>query len=515
MTLKPHIPDALRSLRARVFFAVLVVGMIPVVVAVGWLWLYDETNVESSSGLDYSAEVYRRWSLSPDYVDPLDVGVDGGLLRLKKSGRLSDRDFDVLAQRVQALTDATGDSGAYDYTRERITAADAAAYRESRQTVFNAGVYAALGDDQVAKLRSQGYYWGPGTYWYQELQPGGDPEKEYQWVWNSTTVPTVAWMTGKDRVAYVQVMPPEANAGWQESMAWWYALLLAIGLFAVAGLGLLAATLATRGVRKPLRLATAEAEGASAAAAVEVVPLSGPPEVKRLTAAVNRLAAQSSRAQRAEQSFLLSVSHELKTPLTSLRGYGEGLKDGALDAATAGKVIVTESSRLERFVQDLLDSARFGRGEFTVKKETVDLEALARDVVERHRAQAESLGVGLAVESDASSLVLGDPDRVVQVISNLVENAVRCTPSGGAVTVTVARGEVAVSDTGSGLGADDLEHAFDRFYLHNRYGSGRDVGTGLGLAIVKDLVEKMEGSVAVASELGVRSTFTVRLPEVD
>ena len=108
----------------------------------------------------------------------------------------------------------------------------------------------------------------------------------------------------------------------------------------MAGLGLLASLLALRGVKKPLRLVTEEAEGASVAATVEVVPLSGPPEVKRLTAAVNRLAGQSSRAQRAEQSFLLSVSHELKTPLTSLRGYGEGLKDGALDPATAGEMIV-------------------------------------------------------------------------------------------------------------------------------------------------------------------------------
>jgi len=279
MRLKPHIPDALRSLRARVFFAVLVVGMIPVAVAVAWLALYDASNDEGSAGTDYSAEVYRRWALEPDYVDPLDVGVDAGLLRLKNSGRLSDREFDVLAERVQALTDAAGDAGAYDYIESRITAADEAKYRENQQTVFDAGVYSALGDDQVAQLRSQGYYWGPGTYWYQELQPGGDPEKEHHWFWDSTTVPTVAWMTGENRVTWVQVMPPEANAGWQDSMAWWYVLLLLVGAVAVAGLGLLAATLAMRGVRKPIRLVTEAAEAATAAAATEVVPLAGPPEI--------------------------------------------------------------------------------------------------------------------------------------------------------------------------------------------------------------------------------------------
>ena len=297
-------------------------------------------------------------------------------------------------------------------------------------------------------------------------------------------------------------------------MAWWYALLVVVGLGS-GRTGLRSSPPSSRRAAssKPLRLVTQEAEGASAAAAVEVVPLSGPPEVKRLTTAVNRLAAQSSRAQRAEQSFLLSVSHELKTPLTSLRGYGEGLKDGALDAATAGEVIVTESSRLERFVQDLLDSARFGRGEFTVKKEKVDLGVAGA----RCGGTPSRLGRQSRCRADGRRRRGRDGARATPTASSRSSRTSSRTPCaarrpGGAVTVAVAPGEVAVSDTGSGLGADDLEHAFDRFYLHNRYGRGRDVGTGLGLAIVKDLVEKMEGSVSVASELGVGSTFTVRLP---
>lgn len=498
MTLKPHIPDALRSLRARVFFAVLVVGMIPVVVAVGWLWLYDASN-DPAPPYDGADRVYEGWASgtsSDEYgMRRTREEVDASLADVR--GTLQPSEYKDLRSHVDVLIDMAAQG--YDYS--------------SLDVPGMAGLI--LDEYQIRALRAQGYYWGPCMYTWQEPTLGGDPNDPATWAELSTETPIVAWMTGKNSADYVRLVPAEAGWSDRQSLTWWYALLVVVGLAMVAGLAVLATLLATRGVRRPLRLVTEEAERAAAAAPAEVVPLSGPPEVKRLTAAVNRLAAQSSRAQRAEQSFLLSVSHELKTPLTSLRGYGEGLKDGALDAATAGEVIVAESGRLERFVQDLLDSARFGRGEFVVKKEKVDLEALARDVVGRHRASAEGLGVGLAVEGDAGAAALADPDRVVQVVSNLVENAVRCTPSGGAVTVTVAPGEVAVSDTGSGLGTDDLEHAFDRFYLHNRYGRGRDVGTGLGLAIVKDLVERMEGSVAVASELGVGSTFTVRLPVVD
>ena len=101
---------------------------------------------------------------------------------------------------------------------------------------------------------------------------------------------------------------------------------------------------------------------------------------------------------------------------------------------------------------------------------------------------------------------------MLQVVSNLVENAIRCTPPPGAVTITAARGVVAVADTGRGLTGDDLPRAFERFYLYSRYGNDRPVGTGLGLAIVKELSEAMGGSVSVASAVGVGTAFTVALP---
>ena len=132
--------------------------------------------------------------------------------------------------------------------------------------------------------------------------------------------------------------------------------------------------------------------------------------------------------------------------------------------------------------------------------------------MQRHETEARRVGVSLVAEGSADAPAIGDPDRMLQVLSNLIENALRSTPAGGRVTVTASPGEVRIADTGPGLAPEDLPRAFERFYLHSRYGTNRGVGTGLGLAIVKELTEAMGGSVTV--ELGARggTTFIVRLP---
>ena len=125
---------------------------------------------------------------------------------------------------------------------------------------------------------------------------------------------------------------------------------------------------------------------------------------------------------------------------------------------------------------------------------------------------ARKHGVALAADVPAAAPATADADRVAQILANLVENAIRCTPAGGAVTVSAAPGRLVVGDTGPGLLAADLPHAFERFYLHDRYGRDRDVGTGLGLAIVQQLCEAMGGAVAVSGAPGAGTTFTVTLP---
>jgi two-component system OmpR family sensor kinase len=287
---------------------------------------------------------------------------------------------------------------------------------------------------------------------------------------------------------------------------------LLIGALAAVVLAGAAAFLLARATARPVRR-VAEASRSLAASRVPApVPIEGPRELVSLAESFNDMAAQLERARAAERSFLLSVSHELKTPLTAIRGYAEGLAEDAVPADEAAETIANESRRLERLVGDLLDLARMNRSEFSVHSEPIDLAAAAREVVRRYRGQASSFGVALEAVANGAAPALGDADRTLQVVSNLVENALRLTPRGGLVRVVAAPGELTVEDTGPGLEPEELEHAFDRFYLYSRYGNERPVGTGLGLAIVKQLVEGMHGSVEVESVPGRFTRFVVRLP---
>ena len=187
------------------------------------------------------------------------------------------------------------------------------------------------------------------------------------------------------------------------------------------------------------------------------------------------------------------------------------LQDGAIDPEDVAATVVIEAARLERLVGDLLDLARMNRTDFSVHSSEIDLGEVAEDAVRRYEQQADVFGVRLVARADGPAPAIADADRVLQVISNLVENALRLTPRGGEVCVLAAPGVLRVEDTGPGLETSDRERAFERFYLHERYGRERPVGTGLGLAIVKELTEAMGGTVEVSSEPGTRTAFTVRL----
>jgi signal transduction histidine kinase len=288
-----------------------------------------------------------------------------------------------------------------------------------------------------------------------------------------------------------------------------YSLLIA-GL-AGAVLAAAAAWLLARRIVGPVRRVAEAARSLGRGAHPDLLPVEGPVELATLAVAFNDLAAQLARAREAEKSFLLSVSHELKTPLTAIRGYAEALQDGAIDPEDVAATVIVESARLERLVGDLLDLARMNRTDFSVHASEIHLAEVAEDAVRRYEQQADAFGVSLTVAADGPSPAVADADRVLQVISNLVENALRLTPRGGEVRVITAPGVLRVEDTGPGLEVEDRQRAFERFYLHERYGRERPVGTGLGLAIVKELTEAMGGTVEVTSEPGLRTVFTVRL----
>jgi two-component system OmpR family sensor kinase len=293
-----------------------------------------------------------------------------------------------------------------------------------------------------------------------------------------------------------------------------------LGSLLLAGLGgalvaaLLSFFLARRLIRPIAELSAATGRLAAGERDV-VVPVHGEDELAELGTAFNEMSGELGRAREAQRRFLESVSHELKTPLTSIRGYAEAVQEGAVSAPEGSRVIAAEADRLERLVGDLLDLARFGREDFAVGHNRIDLADVVRRAVERHRPRAEELSVELAAAGARrgdGAMALGDADRLLQATSNLIENALRITPAGGSVTARAEPGLIAVTDTGPGLAAEDLPHAFERFYLHDRYRSERAVGSGLGLAIVHELVSAMGGTVEASTPPQGGAEFTLRVP---
>src|SRR5438067_12746831 len=295
-----------------------------------------------------------------------------------------------------------------------------------------------------------------------------------------------------------------------ESQPFWIAFAAAgiLGCILAAGVAAVLARNISRPVQRVARASRRLADGDDP----EPLPLGGSRELNGLAQSFNTMATQLARARSAERSFLLSVSHELKTPLTTIRGYSEALDEGVLTPERAGKVIRTEAARLERLIMDLINLGRLDQRRFDIVPEPVDLAEIARESAMRHAARARELGVRLQVQKhDEPVPAVADRDRLLQAVSNLVENALRCTPPGGSVTLAAAAGELTVRDTGPGIAPDEVPRAFDRFFLYRRYTGHRPVGTGLGLAIVRELALAMEGRAHVASSS--RGTeFTISLP---
>jgi two-component system sensor histidine kinase BaeS len=304
------------------------------------------------------------------------------------------------------------------------------------------------------------------------------------------------------------LLRPQSSGAWRPFLG---DLLLA----ALAGVGLAAvlSLLVARSIVRPIRRIGDATRALAADESHEPLPREGTEELASLADAFNKMTDQLAASREAERNFLLSVSHELKTPLTAIRGYAEGLADGAFEPDEAAQTIVIESRRLERLVHDLLDLARMNRSEFAVRNEPVDLAEIAREAAHRHEASATQFGVGLVAEGE-ESWVEADHDRVLQVASNLVENALRESPARGMVTIRAEHGTLSVIDAGPGIASEDIPRVFERFYLYDKIGKDRPVGSGLGLAIVQQLARAMGGDVRVESGLGQGATFVVSLRPV-
>jgi two-component system sensor histidine kinase BaeS len=237
-------------------------------------------------------------------------------------------------------------------------------------------------------------------------------------------------------------------------------------------------------------------------------------EIGKLNRAFEDMARQLQAAREHERLFLMHVSHELRTPLTAIRGHVAALADGIVDTpdgqAAAYDVIGLEAARLERLIGDLLDLAKLEADRFTLRHDEVDLDELLGRCEAAHREAARAGDLDLELRVGDVGAVAGDGDRILQIVSNLVENAVRWTPPGGIVRISAApshRGvRIEVADSGPGVPRDRRTDVFRPFVSEGRG------GTGLGLAIASELATAMGGTLAVGDAPEGGALFVCELP---
>ncbi len=252
---------------------------------------------------------------------------------------------------------------------------------------------------------------------------------------------------------------------------------------------------------------------------VHCAPIAGPAGTPNGAVAVLRDVTDLRRLERLRRELTANVSHELRTPLTSIKGFAETLLGGAMrDEATARHflgIIDKESNRLVKLVDDLLDLSSLENKRISLELSQVDVGQVITETVARLRPLAGSRDFDLRPAAP-EVVALADRDRLAQILTNLLENAIKFTPDGGKIAVNwrTANGEVEVSvaDSGHGIAETDLPHIFERFYKADRARSAIPGGSGLGLAITRHIVEAHGGRIRVASRPGAGTTFTFTLP---
>ncbi len=237
-------------------------------------------------------------------------------------------------------------------------------------------------------------------------------------------------------------------------------------------------------------------------------------EIGHLTERFGQMTVRLAESEELTRNFLMSVSHELRTPLTAIRGHADALVEGLAEDPEARdaslEVIRTETDRLARLVGDVLDLAKLDANRFAVAEQEVDLESLLDQAYQTHAETARQHAIEYEREFASAPVIVTDGDRVLQIVSNLLENAFHWTPDGGRVALGLAKQNgsvsVTVSDSGPGIPISERERIFRPFYSRNGQ------GTGLGLAIASELAEALGGRLSVTSGLGEGARFELRLP---
>jgi two-component system OmpR family sensor kinase len=309
------------------------------------------------------------------------------------------------------------------------------------------------------------------------------------------------------------VLTRDADPGTARTIGWF-----ALSTLVSVAVAVVVADRLARRITQPL-VAAEDATRRIAAGDLDVrVPVAdtGDAELASLTRSVNTMAEALARSRGLERQFLLAVSHDLRTPLTSIRGFADAVADGVEpDHVKAATVIGAESRRLERLVGDLLELAKLDARQFSLQLGDVDVAEVVGVTAEGFRPELDELGIDLVVDvPDGRLPARADPDRLAQVVANLVENALKYARSRIVVTARPGDGGrgvvLMVDDDGPGIAAADLPHVFERLYTSARH-PARKVGSGLGLAIVHELVTAMGGEVQATAAVPDGTRVLVRL----
>jgi signal transduction histidine kinase len=282
---------------------------------------------------------------------------------------------------------------------------------------------------------------------------------------------------------------------------------------------LLISLFTARRIVTPIRAMTTASQRIAAGDYGQRVPVPGDDELATLAQSFNRMAETLDQTERRRLELIGDVAHELRTPLAAIRSSMEGLIDGVLPAKTETYAsIEREAARLQRLVRDLEELSRAEAGQITLERQRVALGELLQIAMQRLQGQYEDKQVGLELApTDPDLFVRVDVNRILQVLTNLLGNALQHTPAGGQVTLRARQDAnnavVSVVDTGVGIGPEQIHYVFERFYRVDKSRSRAGGGSGIGLTISKHLVEAHGGRIWAASDgLGRGSTFAFTLP---
>lgn len=254
------------------------------------------------------------------------------------------------------------------------------------------------------------------------------------------------------------------------------------------------------------------------------VPIEGPAEVQKMARVINEMVTKVQDSIQSQQDFIANVSHEFKTPLTSIQGFAQALFDEAVkhkdERKKAAKIILDESERLNHLVNDLLLLARFDAGTMPISKSMIDINQLISTYLEKFAIQAKQSKIRIISEIDAPLFIMADGEKIGQIFNNLLDNAIKFSKPNGEVRISTEKDTkwmlLTISDSGPGISDEDQKRIFERFYqIDKARRGGSKRGVGLGLSIAYQIAQAHGGDILVESKPDCGSTFMVKLPIED